>query len=201
MVDKMSVETDGLLIITTPHYIPGLPLKRARRPIAARSRRTGVSQVILIPRAVIPAGLRREILTLAQKSPLAGHFGKNKVYNALMPQFFWKGLSNDVKEFIRGCETCQRFKRAPRPWLKPLRPITEDDPFGSVAIDLITELPETSGGKFRYIAVFTDMFTNWPEAVPMHGKSAEEVADAFFRVIIVATVCRSAFKRTKARNS
>ena len=53
-----------------------------------------------------------------------------------------------------------------------------------MAIDLITELPESAGGKYRYIAVFTDMFTKWPEAVPMRTKSAEEVADAFFQTII-----------------
>ena len=184
MIDKMRVETDGLLTITTSHYVPGQPLHKRRKCLDRRPRSNDVTQVIPVNRAVIPVIMRSEILTLAHKAPLSGHLGKNKVYNTLLPQFFWKGMSSDVKEFIRSCEVCQRFKKAPRPWLKPLRPITEEEPFGAVAIDLITELPESAGGKFRYIAVFTDMFTKWPEAVPMRTKSAEEVADAFFNTII-----------------
>ena len=184
MITKMRVEPDGLLTITTPHYLPGQPLHKRRKCIDRRPRSNDVTQVIPVNRAVIPLVMRNDILTLAHKAPLSGHLGKNKVYNALLPQFFWKGMSSDVKEFIRSCEVCQRFKKAPRPWLKPLRPITEEEPFDAVAIDLITELPETAGGKYRYIAVFTDMFTKWPEAVPMRTKSAEEVADAFFHTVI-----------------
>jgi outer membrane protein len=51
-------------------------------------------------------------------------------------------------------------------------------------IDLITELPVTAGSKAIHIAVFTDMFTKWPEATPLTSKSAQDVADTFFRLII-----------------
>ena len=127
MIEKMRVEIDGLLTITTPHYVPGQPLQKRRKCMNKRPRSTDVTQVIPVNRAVVPAVMRNDILTLAHKAPLSGHLGKNKVYNALLPQFFWKGMSSDVKEFIRCCEVCQRFKKAPRPWLKPLRPITEEE--------------------------------------------------------------------------
>ncbi|KAG5456010.1 MAG: hypothetical protein BJ554DRAFT_4365 [Olpidium bornovanus] len=84
------------------------------------------------------------------------------------------------QEYIRGCEIHQRFERAPRPWLRPLHPITEEEPFCAVAIDLITDLPEAADSSARHIAVFTDMFTKWPEAAPLTGNSAIDVADAFF---------------------
>ena len=138
MVNKMSIEPDGLLVIETPRYIPGQPLRKARKRLGHRPRHTDVTQVIQIRRAVIPLAMRNDILTLAHKAPLSGHCGKNKVYNSLMPQFFWKGMSVNVKDYIRSCEICQRFKNAPRPGLKPLRLITSDEPFGRVAIDVIT---------------------------------------------------------------
>lgn len=184
LVSKMRVATDGLIEINTPHYVPGLPIRKARKRAGIRPKHQDVSQILMIWRAVVPTSMRADVLSLAHKSPLAGHLGRNKVYSTLLPHFFWKGLSGDVKDFIRACDVCQRFKRAPRPWLRPLRPITEEEPFGAVAIDLITDLPETAGGKYRYLAVFTDMFTKWPEACPMAGKTALDVADAFFRKII-----------------
>jgi hypothetical protein len=169
----MQLAPDELLLMETPLYIPGEPLRKRRRTTKRHigHSSTAVSQRIQVQRAVVPAAMRETLLRMAHSCPLAGHLGKNRVYDTLMRAVFWKGLSEDVKEYIRSCEQCQRFKRAPRPWLKPLTTITQDEPFGSVAMDLVINLPVTASGA-RHVAVFTCMFTKRVEAAPLKDKTA-----------------------------
>ena len=183
LIERMRLEPDGLLTIRTPYYVPGQPLRKSRKKGRSFTR-TDIPQLLQTHRAVVPSATQGDLLKIAHASPVAGHLGKNKVYDILTRDFFWKGMSQDVKDFIRSCAQCQRFKNAPRPWLKPLRPIGAEAPFSRVAVDLITDLPESAGHRFKHVAVFTDMFTKWPEAAPLREKSAKAVADALFQRII-----------------
>jgi hypothetical protein len=132
LVGHMHREPDGLITIETPYYVPGNPLRKARRlrapTTAARTddpvtthipgrRHNDVTQLITVRRAVVPTSMRMELLRLAHEAPLAGHLGRNRIYDTLTKQFFWKGMSTDVKAFIAACPTCQCFKNAPQPWL------------------------------------------------------------------------------------
>ena len=169
---RMHVESDGLLTMN------------ARSPSHSYGEKHAITTT-WSHRAVVPVTMRTEILRLAHESPLGAHLGKNKVFNALMKTYFWPNMSTDVRTFIKECHRCQLYKRDPRPWARPLRPITLNTrtPFAYVAIDIIVGLPLTLTG-FQNICVMSDMFTSWPEAVPMKDKSAESVADAIYTHII-----------------
>lgn len=65
-----------------------------------------------------------------------------------------------------------------------MRAITENSPFGRVAIDLITGLPNTHMTNNQNVCVMTDVASKWAEAEAMPDKSAESVADAIFTNVI-----------------
>ena len=56
---------------------------------------------------VIPKAYRREILSIAHETSLAGHLGVNKTYQKILNHFYWPNLKKDVAEFCKSCHTCQ----------------------------------------------------------------------------------------------
>ena len=40
-----------------------------------------------------------------------GHFGRDKTFAKLTERFYWVGMINDVREYSRTCDTCQRANR------------------------------------------------------------------------------------------
>lgn len=56
---------------------------------------------------VVPKTKRRDILSMAHESALAGHLGVNKTYQKVLTHFFWPGLRKDVVNYCRSCHVCQ----------------------------------------------------------------------------------------------
>ena len=54
--------------------------------------------------------LRRSILEEVHSSAYAMHLGSNKLYRNLREIFWWKGMKNDVAEFVARCMTCEQVK-------------------------------------------------------------------------------------------
>jgi hypothetical protein len=40
-----------------------------------------------------------------------GHFGRDKTFSKIAERFYWVGMINDVKEYCRTCDKCQRANR------------------------------------------------------------------------------------------
>ena len=99
---------------------------------------------------------------------------------------------SETQEYVRNCETCQRFKveqRAPA-GLMGRRVI--DKPWQVVAGDIIGPLPRTSKGC-EYILVFQDLFTRWVEASPIRKANAKAVIAELNRKIFLRYGCPEVF--------
>ena len=95
----------------------------------------------------VPFGeLRTRALQEAHDTPVGGHFGRKKTYGQLKRSWWWRGISNDVRDYVRSCLTCARCKAIrdrPSGELQPLP--TPNCPWGSVSMDFITDLPPSEG--------------------------------------------------------
>ena len=40
-----------------------------------------------------------------------GHFGRDKTFYKISERFYWRGMVDDVKEFCKMCDKCQRANR------------------------------------------------------------------------------------------
>jgi hypothetical protein len=56
---------------------------------------------------VVPPTLRRTILAVYHATPSAGHTGFYKTYWRIAVQFWWPGMSTDVKEAVLKCGHCR----------------------------------------------------------------------------------------------
>ena len=56
------------------------------------------------------ADIREEILNEAHKSNLTVHPGSTKMYQNLRRLFWWRGMKNEIAEYVSKCLTCQLVK-------------------------------------------------------------------------------------------
>ena len=57
---------------------------------------------------VIPEGQVSNIIKLAHDHSLAGHMGQENTYFRLMDNHWWPGMKDDIINYVRGCDICQK---------------------------------------------------------------------------------------------
>jgi len=98
--------------------------------------------------------LRRDIAQMFHDNETAGHPGKLETYNSIWHHYWWPGLRTYVKNYVKGCGTCQQFKidRQPsKPSFIPTEGAKSTRPFANCSMDFITDLPSVckSGPRNR----------------------------------------------------
>lgn len=131
----------------------------------------------------IPEPLRLEILQSRHDSLVGGHFGINKTYSLITRDYWWPGLSQDVKLFVRSCDTCNRNKS---PRHKPYGQLQSipipTKPWSSVSLDFITDLPDSFG--FTTIMTVVDRFSKMAHFIPVSAiPSASQTVELFLNNI------------------
>ena len=54
--------------------------------------------------------LRVEIIRLHHDTPVGGHGGQWKTVELVTQNFWWPGVTKKMKQYIKGCDSCQRNK-------------------------------------------------------------------------------------------
>ena len=72
--------------------------------------------------------LRIEIVKLHHDTLTAGHPGQWKTLELVTHNYWWPGVTNQVKRYIAGCDCCQRMKSFPE---KPARKLRPNEPMSA----------------------------------------------------------------------
>ena len=91
-------------------------------------------------------------------------------------------MRNDVHKFCRSCLVCSTRKGTRGTCKPPLQPIPVGGPFHQVGVDIL-QLPLTTKGN-RYVVVFMDYLTKWPEAFAIPDQTAETIAKVLVKEVI-----------------
>ena len=100
----------------------------------------------------IPPILQQDIFHKMHSKGQAAHPGVKGTTAIIGTDYYWPNLRDDVAEWIKNCDTCQRMKnrnKKPHGALKPIDPVPRF--WGVVTTDLITGLPPCQG----YDSIFT----------------------------------------------
>ena len=139
-----------------------------------KNTREGIKRVILKDQI-------EPILYHLHKDMTGAHLGVDAVIGKIKERYYWPQMGEDVKNYIKTCDTCQR--RGPQQRREELIPIKIQGLFYKIGIDIKGPLPITSSGN-RYIVVAMDYFSKWPEARAIPNMKAETVAKFIYEDII-----------------
>ena len=174
-----------------PHYTLGDVAKKRIRKRAANDSMN--SQGIIMrkatkqyPERVVPKmDLRTECIKFCHE---LGHFGILRTASMVSERYYWGGIVQDCKEFIKNCSVCKlEHSRFTLPQTLQSIPVT-DLSFQRVGIDLVGPLPTSTAGN-RFIVVCMDYLTKWPEVAALPNKQASTVRDFFMRDVIARHGC------------
>ncbi|GJY36212.1 transposon ty3-G gag-pol polyprotein [Tanacetum coccineum] len=168
---------------TTPYY-SGLPSSLPSNSQKGVVLRDGVwfreGAILLSP----TSPLLPTVLEMCHSSLEGGHFGFHKTLAKVKQSFWWVGLKERLKRFIRECSVCQRFKTdsmKPTGLLQPL-PIQERV-WEDISMDFVEGLSNSNG--FTAVMVVVDRLSKYAHFVPLrHPFTAATIAREFVSNIV-----------------
>jgi hypothetical protein len=105
---------------------------------------------------VMPLVLRERTLIAHHNSTMGGHRGRTATLEMIKRHYFWIGMSNDVKNYVRACDTCTQGK-TPKKLYAGLRPLEKKRPFERTQIDFLEPTtPSKRGYKYVLTVVCVD---------------------------------------------
>ena len=130
----------------------------------------------------VPSAIRSSFLAFGHIK--CGHGGKDTTFDCLQTFAFWESMHKDIQNHISACLICIQFKGKYGPRAPVLKFNNTSQAFERTHADLVGPLEKSSEG-FLYILTVIDSLTRFVITVPLRSKKAKEVADAFFRHVIV----------------
>jgi len=124
--------------------------------------------------------LRVEIIWLHHDMLIAGHGGQWKTVELVTRNYWWPGVTKEVKKYIEGCNQCQRMKNRMEMPAGKLRPNQiPERPWQHISVDFITKLLVSKGHDS--ILVVCDRFSKMSHFVAITEKTTAEGLARLFR--------------------
>jgi len=131
-------------------------------------------------RIYVPEGeLRGEVIRLHHDTPVGGHRGRWKTTELVTRNYWWLGVTKEVRRYVDGCDACQRHKnRSEAPAGKLMPNAIPEKPWSYISADFITKLPLAQG--YDAILVVCDRFSKMAHFIATTEKTlAEGLAKLF----------------------
>jgi len=124
--------------------------------------------------------LRAEIIRLHHDTPVGGHGGQWKTVELVTRNFWWLGITKEMKRYVEGYDACQRNKNCTEQPAGKLMPNSiPEKPWTHISADFITKLPLAQG--YDSVLVVVDRLTKMVHFIPTTEKMSAEGLARLFR--------------------
>jgi transposase InsO family protein len=121
----------------------------------------------------------------AHDTPYSNHVGTAETMEHLQRHFFWPRMAEDVKQFVKTCELCQRTKHGPNKTPGLLQPLSVPSArWKEISMDFMTKLPLTPRGHTALLVVVDRLTKRAHFLATTDDITAEQTAKLFFSQII-----------------
>ena len=117
------------------------------------------------------------VLEKIHSSPYSGHLGRRKTLSIMSERFYRPGLADDVVDYVKICDTCQKIKTTRSDKSAEIHNILPTRTNQLVATDLAGPFKPTIRGN-RYLIVIVDCFGKYLVCAPVPNKETKTVAQA-----------------------
>ena len=116
--------------------------------------------------------------------PIAKHPGKTKTYEIFNRYYYWPGIINDVKRFVKNCYGCRKNKKFRDKYHGALKPFSVPDKrWFHISIDFIVDLlinRDLWGKDCINIMVIINRLSEMVKCIFMDGIIVKDAAKAFY---------------------
>jgi transposase InsO family protein len=126
-------------------------------------------------------------MKICHDDPTAGHLGHKKTLTLVQRKYYWPKMNRDVKDYVEGCDICQRTKARRRKPAGEMQALSlPAKPFESISLNFITDLPPSkdsvTGNVVDSLLVIVDRYTKEAEYIPcLKTTDAPMLAQLFIR--------------------
>ena len=135
-------------------------------------------------RIIVPESLKAFVIGTHHNLPMAGHIGVRRTTKAISNNYYWRGMSSDIRRWIKACSACGTRKTSRTIHAGITEPVLSTFRNELWAIDIVGPLLVTDKGN-RYLVTMIDCASRWNEAAATATFTEEEIADC-----IHAWICR-----------
>ena len=123
------------------------------------------------------------MLSLVHDSPLGGHSGHLKTFHKAKRDWFWWGMKQDLKGYIKSCDICQRIKYEIGNQADLLQPLAiSHTSWTFINMDFMEGLSKSQ--KYDVVLEVVDRLTKFVLFIPLsHPCTAAKVATLFMQHI------------------
>jgi transposase InsO family protein len=146
-----------------------------------RSRKHGIP-----PRRVIGKLEQRQEI-LSELHDETGHRGRRGTYDQLHRRYQWKEMYNDVVNYVKTCEECQRRSRVRQE--EPLHPTWSMLVWEKVGIDIVYMPWTAKEDGFGFIVFARDDLSGWVEGRAIKAADSKNVAKFIYEDVICRHGC------------
>ena len=124
--------------------------------------------------------LRVEIIRLYHNTPVGGYGGQWKTVELVTRNFWWPGVTKEIKQYMKECNSYQKNKNHTEQLAGKLMPNSiSEKPWTHILVDFITKLLLAQG--YNSILVVVDWLTEIIHFIPTIEKTLVEDLARLFR--------------------
>ena len=134
------------------------------------------NHLVEVNQFVLPAPYRKRMVLACHDE--MGHLGMDRTLLLLQDRVYWPGMSKDVRQHIRTCDRCERFKD--RPDKEKIEQTEAQYPLEMVHINFLMIGGKKDPRKDINVLVVTDHFTRYAQAYVTTSQTTVTVARVLF---------------------
>lgn len=118
----------------------------------------------------------KKTLELYHLSPLGGHMSFDRMYNTIKRYYSWYQMKNDIKNYCRNCDICQRNKVSTRPKQPMQISDTASKAMQKISFDHCGRINPPTPRSNAYILILQCTLTKFVFTFPVPDVSADTTA-------------------------